>query len=98
MKATVEIEVKHPDGLHARPASLFVETAKSFSSEISVENLTDESEVVDAKSILNIMTIGVSQGHKVKITAEGDDAEEAIEKLESLIESDFEVEEEAETD
>ena len=42
MKSTLKIQVKHPAGLHARPASLFVKTASKFKSDIQVENLTEK--------------------------------------------------------
>lgn len=89
MKATLKITVKHPAGLHARPASLFVQTANKFSSEITVENLTGNSDQVNAKSILRILTLGVMQDNEIEIIAEGEDAEQAISALESLIENNF---------
>lgn len=89
MKSTLKIKVNHSAGLHARPASLFVQTASKFSSDITVKNLTDESALSNAKSILSILTLGVVQGHEIEIIAEGDDAEEAITALESLINDNF---------
>jgi phosphotransferase system HPr (HPr) family protein len=89
MKSTLKIKVTHPAGLHARPASLFVQTANKFASEIMVQNLTDKSEVVNAKSILNVLTLGVMQNHEIEIKADGDDAEQALAALKALIEDNF---------
>jgi len=89
MKSTLKIRVTHPAGLHARPASLFVQTANRFSSEVLVQNLTEESDVANAKSILSILTLGVMQDHEIEINAEGDDAKEATKALEKLIEDNF---------
>jgi phosphocarrier protein HPr len=73
------------EGLHARPAAQFVKTAKQFSSEIVV--LKGEREA-NAKSSLKIMTLGARKGDRVTIRAEGDDAEEAVEALASLVSAD----------
>ncbi len=69
-------------GLHARPAAQFVKTAKEFTSEIVV--IKGEREA-NAKSSLKIMTLGARKGDEIKIRAEGDDAEEAVEALIELI-------------
>ncbi|MBG0783651.1 MAG: HPr family phosphocarrier protein [Anaerolineaceae bacterium] len=89
MKTNLTIEITHPAGLHARPASLFVQTASQFTSEISVQDLTTKSGSVSAKSILSILTLGVLQGHQIEIVADGDDAEESVKALKALIEDDF---------
>jgi len=89
MESVLIIKVAHPAGLHARPASLFVQTANKYSSEVSVQNLTDKSEVVNAKSILSVLTLGVMQDHEVEIVAKGDDSAEATEALKALIEDNF---------
>lgn len=85
MQLTLENEV----GLHARPASLFVKQASGFSSEITVRNISDGTEWVNAKSILSILTLGAEQGHKIEIRATGDDEEEAIQALKNLVRSNF---------
>jgi phosphotransferase system HPr (HPr) family protein len=89
MKSTLRITVSHPAGLHARPASLFVQTANKFASEISVRNITEGGDITNAKSILNVLTLGVMQDHDIEINAEGEDSEEAIAALKSLIEDNF---------
>jgi len=85
----LEIAVNHKVGLHARPAAAFVKTAHSFPCDVTVTNLTSGSETINAKSILGILSIGVNQGHIVKIEATGDQADEALAALQSLIEENF---------
>ena len=82
----ITMTLKHPWGLHARPAALFVQTANRFKSKIQVRNGEREA---NAKSIMGILSLGANQGAMITIRAEGDDAEQAIQQLESLIESNF---------
>ncbi len=89
MKSTIRIKVTHPAGLHARPASLFVQTANKFYSDITIQNLTDATNEVNAKSILSVLTLGVMQDHEIEINAVGDDAEQATQALETLIKDNF---------
>jgi phosphotransferase system HPr (HPr) family protein len=89
LKTTLKITITHPSGLHARPASLFVQTANKFNSNIQVQNLTDNSNLVNAKSILSVLTLGVCQNHEIEIVAEGEDAQDAVEALKVLIEDNF---------
>lgn len=83
---TLELTVVNPSGLHARPASLFVEAAARFSSRITVENLDRGSRPVDAKSILMLLTAGVQRGHRIRLSAAGPDEEEALAALRELVE------------
>ena len=83
------IQVKHKVGLHARPASMFVQTAAKFSSQIKVKNQTTNGKFVDAKSIIMVLTLGVMKDHEVVIQSEGVDADAALDALKSLIESNF---------
>lgn len=83
---SIELTVRNPSGLHARPAALFVRAASSFTSTISIANLDrDGGQAVNAKSILLLMTIGAAQGHRVRITAQGGDAEQALEALREAV-------------
>ena len=68
-------------GLHARPSANLVNEVKKFTSKITVQNLTRESEVVSAKSLMKIVALGVTQGHRLRFVAEGEDAKQAIEAL-----------------
>lgn len=89
MKSILKIKITHPAGLHARPASLFVQTANKYTSEITVQNLIDKSDVANAKSILSVLILGVMQDHEIEIIAKGDDAEEATKALKALVEDNF---------
>lgn len=84
-----KIVVKHKVGLHARPASVFVQTANKFTSEITVRNLTGGGEPVDAKSILMVLTLGVVQNHEIELRAEGPDEQKALESLGELVRNNF---------
>jgi phosphotransferase system HPr (HPr) family protein len=79
--AEIKLEIKNKVGLHARPASLFVQTANRFKSAITVIN-GDTS--VNAKSILNVLTLGADKGSILTIKAEGEDAEQAIQAFVEL--------------
>ncbi len=81
--------VKNEVGLHARPASVFVQTASKFQSRILVRNMNSQRPAVNAKSILQVLTLGVDQNTPVEITAEGEDEERAVAALEELIGADF---------
>ena len=78
----VKVTVTHEAGLHARPASEFVKIAKTFSATV---NVLFDGRKANAKSILSILTLGASQGSEIIIQADGDDAEAALQALESLI-------------
>lgn len=84
----LELEVRNPSGLHARPAALFVQTAGRFSADVQVANLTRKPEkLASARSLLAVLTLGVSQGHTIRIVADGADADQAIDALRDLVES-----------
>jgi phosphotransferase system HPr (HPr) family protein len=87
--AETTLLVTHKVGLHARPASLFVQTAKKFVSAITVQDLSTGSKIVNAKSIIHILSLGVQQGHEIQLQATGADAEEAIQSLQALVQSNF---------
>ena len=86
---SLEITIQHEVGLHARPAAMFVKVANSFLSQITVKNLGNESVTVNAKSILGILSSGVQMNDRIRITAEGEDADEALAALRDLIECNF---------
>ena len=73
-------------GLHARPASVFVQTAKKFRSRISIRKGEKEA---DAKSILSVLALGAECGDEIKIIVEGDDAEDALKALVALVKNKF---------
>ncbi|MFN2113857.1 MAG: HPr family phosphocarrier protein [Anaerolineales bacterium] len=82
----ITLTVNHKVGLHARPASVFVQTAARFSSDIEV---THGDNTVNAKSILAVLTLGAHQGAVITIKAEGEDAEDALTALEELVKDNF---------
>lgn len=77
------VTVVPEDGLHARPASLFVETANEY--DATVEVGPADGELVNASSMLAVTGLGVAAGDEVRITAEGDDAEDALDALEEIL-------------
>ncbi|MDD7759020.1 phosphocarrier protein HPr [Aerococcus suis] len=77
-----EFNVTAETGIHARPATLLVQTASKFQSEI---NLEYKEKSVNLKSIMGVMSLGVGQGSDVTITAEGEDEEEAIKAIEETM-------------
>lgn len=89
MTKSLEITIHHEVGLHARPAAMFMEVAKGFLSQITVRNLSNESDSVNAKSILGILSSGVQMDDRIRITAEGEDEDEALAALRDLIERNF---------
>lgn len=73
-----EFHITAETGIHARPATLLVQAASKFNSDI---NLEYNGKSVNLKSIMGVMSLGVGQGADVTITADGDDAKEAIEAI-----------------
>jgi phosphocarrier protein HPr len=84
---SVELVVTNPSGLHARPATLFTEAAARFAARITIENLDRGKRPVDAKSILMLLTAGVSRDQRIRLTADGPDEEDALAALAALVES-----------
>lgn len=81
----IELEIRNPSGLHARPAALFVRAAAASRSVVRVANLDREGAEANAKSILAVLGLGVSKGHRIRITADGDDAAETLETLQRAV-------------
>jgi phosphotransferase system HPr (HPr) family protein len=79
-----KLTVKNKQGLHARPAALFVQIANKFDSRITVKR---DAEKVNGKSIMGILMLGAEKGSSIVIEAEGDDAHLAILELEKIITS-----------
>jgi len=83
----VKLTLTNETGLHARPADLFVRTAKLYKSEITIRKLRKS---VDAKNIIRVLLLNVSQGTEIEIEADGPDQSDAINDLKRLVESNFE--------
>jgi len=81
-KVTRKVLIKNKQGLHARPAALFVQLANKFDSLITVSK---DKEQINGKSIMGILMLAAEKGSYINIIAEGNDAEEAIAELESLV-------------
>lgn len=81
-----KVVICNPQGLHARPADLFVRLANSFQSDITV---IKDSQRVDGKSMLDIFTLAASQGTELWIEARGPDAQQAIDALGELVDGGF---------
>jgi len=90
--ATAKVVISNRLGLHARPAMVFVETACKYKADITVRRC-DQSEIVDGKSIMQLMMLAATHGTQIEISASNDsDAQEAIKELVSLVESKFQEE------
>lgn len=81
--------IKNKTGLHARPASDFVQAASQFNSSITVRRPGEEDEEANAKSIIFLLSLGLCQDEEVEIAAVGDDEQEAVDLLIALIDSGF---------
>ncbi|SHH59343.1 phosphocarrier protein [Caloranaerobacter azorensis DSM 13643] len=80
------VKILNESGLHARPASVFVKTASQFKSDIKIKF---NGNILNAKSIMNLMSLGLKKDDEIKLIIDGPDAEEAMEALVKLIESKF---------
>jgi phosphotransferase system HPr (HPr) family protein len=86
--ADVEVEVRNPSGLHARPAAVFVRAAAGFAADVAITNLTrDAARSANAKSVLGVMGLAVSHGNRIRIIATGTDADDAVAHLADLVAS-----------
>ena len=80
------VSIQNSVGLHARPATFFIQKANSYKSSIWVEN---EDRRVNAKSLLGVLSMGIVKGMTVTLIADGPDEAEALEGLSELIDSGF---------
>ncbi|HZJ56975.1 MAG TPA: HPr family phosphocarrier protein [Clostridia bacterium] len=85
MKST-KVRIMHDAGLNARPAALFVQVSSKYNSRIWVKVGTKK---VNAKSIMGIMSLSVVSDDEITIIAQGEDAQEAINSLTELVDSNF---------
>lgn len=81
---TQEVTVNNEVGLHARPATYFIQTANEFKSGIWVEK---EERRVNAKSLLGVLSLGIVKGTTITLIADGPDAKEAVEALAQLVDN-----------
>ncbi|TJX15223.1 HPr family phosphocarrier protein [Tissierella creatinini] len=80
------LKLNNPEGLHARPAAIFVQVASRFSSELQIEA---HGVSVNGKSIIGIMSLGAFHGEEITLTATGQDENLMIKALQQLVESEF---------
>ncbi|OBT09455.1 bifunctional PTS fructose transporter subunit IIA/HPr protein [Vibrio sp. UCD-FRSSP16_10] len=84
---SAEFIIKNAHGLHARPGAMLVAEAKKFESQITVYNMDGEPKPVNAKSLMKVIAMGVKHGHKLKFSANGLDAEKALQSIGIAIQS-----------
>jgi phosphocarrier protein HPr len=89
MTISKDVIVSNVRGLHARPAMQFVDTANSFTAQVTVHKDGPEPLDVDGKSVMQMITLEATQGTALRVTADGDDAQAAVEKLAELFETKF---------
>ncbi len=81
-----DVTISNSSGLHARPATFFVQKANHFACSITVENGDRK---VNAKSLLGVLSLGIAQGMTITLTADGAGEEEALDAMIQLINSGF---------
>lgn len=82
---TIEVVIKNKLGLHARPAAILVKFATSFESEITIEK---DGEKINAKSLIGLLMLAADYESLLTITATGNDAYEALEAIDNLMNND----------
>ncbi|MBR4353852.1 MAG: HPr family phosphocarrier protein [Kiritimatiellae bacterium] len=87
-KITRELTLLNKYGMHVRPAGLFAKTASKYDCDVEVEK---DGNVVAGKSIMALMTLEASCGSVLKVTADGDDAEECLDDIAALIGRKFDI-------
>jgi phosphotransferase system HPr (HPr) family protein len=78
----IELSITNPTGLHTRPGTAFVRLAKTFACGVTLQK---KEQTANAKSLVKLLQIGISQGDTITITCEGDDEKTAIEQLAQFI-------------
>ena len=84
---TREVTITNSIGLHARPATFFIQKANAYKCTVWVEK---EDRKVNAKSLLGVLSLGIAQGMTIKLIADGSDENEALDGMENLIHTGFE--------
>ncbi|HHA7952690.1 TPA: fused PTS fructose transporter subunit IIA/HPr protein [Salmonella enterica] len=78
---SAECVVRNEHGLHARPGTMLVNTIKQFNSEITVTNLDGTGKPANGRSLMKVVALGVKKGHRLRFTAQGEDAEQALKAI-----------------
>ena len=82
-----KVKIKSSQGLHARPAAVFVKAANKYLSDIMIKK---DDEIIDAKSIINILSLALEPETEIELIIEGEDSAEALKELEKILEEDNE--------
>ena len=82
-----EFVIRNEHGLHARPGTMLVNTIKQFTSEITVTNLDGSGKPANGRSLMKVVALGVKKGHRLRFTAQGDDARQALDAIGEAIAS-----------
>ncbi len=90
-RESVIVVIRNRLGLHARPAMSFVDLASGFKSDVTVRR-QDSDEIIDGKSIMQMMMLAATQGTPLEVVADGNDAAAACAALKALVESGFDEE------
>jgi len=86
LKVSKRLVIKNKLGLHARAAALLVQTVNRFGADVKISK---DSQVVDGRSIIGVLTLGAAKGSKVRVEARGKDAEELVQAVEEIFENKF---------
>ena len=78
---SAEFVVRNEHGLHARPGTMLVNTIKQFNSDITVTNLDGTGKPANGRSLMKVVALGVKKGHRLRFTAQGADAEQALKAI-----------------
>lgn len=86
---TFNTVIQNNVGLHARPAAKLIKALQPSKSNVQIKNCTKSSELVNAKSFVKVLSIGVDHGHEVQFVIEGEDEEQTEVNLKDLISNNF---------
>ncbi|EOW6517221.1 fused PTS fructose transporter subunit IIA/HPr protein [Cronobacter dublinensis] len=78
---SAEFTVRNEHGLHARPGTVLVNTIKQFNSDVTVTNLDGSGKPANGRSLMKVVALGVKKGHRLRFTAQGDDAQAALDAI-----------------
>jgi len=84
---TAEFTIRNEHGLHARPGTALVSVIKQFNSDVTVTNLDGSGKPANGRSLMKVVALGVKKGHRLRFTASGDDAPQAMQAIEEAINS-----------
>jgi len=84
---TAEFTIRNEHGLHARPGTALVSVIKQFNSDITITNLDGSGKPANGRSLMKVVALGVKKGHRLRFTASGEDAPQALEAIEQAITS-----------